>query len=98
MQLEQQRNNALIDANIFSNFVTKNTTLPASAVRDLIIANITLKYTQSNSVCYTKNGQVVGTGAGQQSWINCTRLAADNWWLRHHPKVLQMNFKDGVKR
>lgn len=101
MQLEQKRNDAVIDVSLFSNVVTQNTNLTPSAVRDLIIANITLKYTQSNSVCYTKNGQVIGTGAGQQSRIHCTRLAgekADNWWLRHHPKVLEMKFKDGVKR
>jgi len=75
--------------------------LPDSAKRDLIVATISLKYTQSNSVCYAKNGQVIGLGAGQQSRIHCTRLAGektDNWWLRHHPKVLNMKFKEGIKR
>lgn len=75
--------------------------MPESAVRDLIVATIALKYTQSNSVCYAKDGQVIGIGAGQQSRIHCTRLAgdkADNWWLRQHPKVLNMKFKKGVKR
>ena len=75
--------------------------LPTSAVRDLIVATITLKYTQSNSVCYAKDGQVVGIGAGQQSRIHCTRLAGDkvdNWWLRHHPTVLGLRFKKHVKR
>jgi phosphoribosylaminoimidazolecarboxamide formyltransferase/IMP cyclohydrolase len=71
------------------------------AIRDLIVATIALKYTQSNSVCYAKNGQVIGIGAGQQSRIHCTRLAGDKanlWWLRHHPRVLNMQFKKGVKR
>jgi len=71
------------------------------AIRDLIVATIALKYTQSNSVCYAKNGQVIGIGAGQQSRIHCTRLAGDKanlWWLRHHPRVLGMQFKKGVKR
>lgn len=75
--------------------------LPESAIRDLIVATITLKYTQSNSVCYARDGQVIGIGAGQQSRIHCTRLAgdkADNWWLRQHPTVLKMAFKKGVKR
>lgn len=101
MTLEQKRNDAIIDKNLFQNVVTSNKSLPDYAVRDLIVATIALKYTQSNSVCYAKNGQVIGIGAGQQSRIHCTRLAgdkADNWWLRHHPKVLGMNFKAGVKR
>lgn len=75
--------------------------LPKEAVDDLIVATIALKYTQSNSVCYAKNGMVIGLGAGQQSRIHCTRLAgdkADNWWLRHHPKVLAFDFKKGTKR
>ncbi|OWK12761.1 ATIC [Cervus elaphus hippelaphus] len=75
--------------------------LPESALRDLIVATIAVKYTQSNSVCYAKNGQVIGIGAGQQSRIHCTRLAGDKanyWWLRHHPQVLSMKFKTGVKR
>ncbi|KAM4698590.1 bifunctional purine biosynthesis protein ATIC [Rhinophrynus dorsalis] len=101
MQLEQKRNDAVIDRNLFGNVVTVKKELPESAIRDLIVATIALKYTQSNSVCYAKNGQVVGMGAGQQSRIHCTRLAgdkADNWWLRHHPWVLGMKFKAGVKR
>ncbi|KAF9160440.1 Bifunctional purine biosynthesis protein ade10, partial [Mortierella sp. AD010] len=75
--------------------------LPESAIRDLIVATIALKYTQSNSVCYAKNGMVVGLGAGQQSRIHCTRLAgdkADNWWMRHHPKILDFAFKKETKR
>lgn len=101
LTLEQQRNNAVIDKSLFSNVVTKNKNLPESAVRDLIVATIALKYTQSNSVCYARDGQVVGIGAGQQSRIHCTRLAgekADNWWLRQHPNVSGMKFKKGVKR
>ncbi|PVU96956.1 hypothetical protein BB560_005779, partial [Smittium megazygosporum] len=79
----------------------RNDALTQDAVRDLIVATIALKYTQSNSVCYAKNGMVIGLGAGQQSRIHCTRLAgdkADNWWLRFHPKVLDMKFKPGTKR
>ncbi|MEQ2222411.1 hypothetical protein ILYODFUR_026034, partial [Ilyodon furcidens] len=75
--------------------------LSAEAVRDLTVATIAVKYTQSNSVCYAKDGQVIGIGAGQQSRIHCMRLAgdkADNWWLRHHPRVLNMKFRSGVKR
>jgi phosphoribosylaminoimidazolecarboxamide formyltransferase/IMP cyclohydrolase len=75
--------------------------LPEQAVTDLTVATIALKYTQSNSVCYAKNGMVIGLGAGQQSRIHCTRLAgdkADNWWLRHHPKVLAFDFKKTAKR
>lgn len=101
LTLEQKRNDAVIDSSLFSNIATQNKDLPESAVRDLIVATIALKYTQSNSVCYAKNGQTIGIGAGQQSRIHCTRLAgekADNWWLRRHPKVLAMNFKKGVKR
>ncbi|XP_066246641.1 bifunctional purine biosynthesis protein ATIC [Euwallacea similis] len=101
LSLEQKRNDAIVDASVFSNVVTLNKKLPESAVRDLTVATIALKYTQSNSVCYAKNGQIIGIGAGQQSRIHCTRLAgekADNWWLRHHPKVLGMKFKKGVKR
>ncbi|XP_018580053.1 bifunctional purine biosynthesis protein PURH [Anoplophora glabripennis] len=101
LTLEQQRNNAVIDSSLFTDIVTDNKDLPESAVRDLIVATIALKYTQSNSVCYARDGQVVGIGAGQQSRIHCTRLAgdkADNWWLRQHPKVLNMKFKKGVKR
>ncbi|XP_015605955.1 bifunctional purine biosynthesis protein PURH [Cephus cinctus] len=101
LTLEQKRNDASIDKNTFGNVVTKSNKLPESAIRDLIVATIALKYTQSNSVCYAKDGQVIGIGAGQQSRIHCTRLAgdkADNWWLRQHPKVTGMKFKKGVKR
>ncbi|XP_019409821.1 PREDICTED: bifunctional purine biosynthesis protein PURH isoform X1 [Crocodylus porosus] len=101
LHLMQKRNNAVIDQSLFKNIVTKNKNLPESASRDLIVASIAVKYTQSNSVCYAKNGQVIGIGAGQQSRIHCTRLAGDkanHWWLRHHPRVLSMKFKAGVKR
>ncbi|KAJ1187673.1 hypothetical protein NDU88_004447 [Pleurodeles waltl] len=101
LKLMQKRNNAVIDPALFNNIVTKCKNLPDSAIRDLIVASIAVKYTQSNSVCYAKDGQVVGIGAGQQSRIHCTRLAGDkanNWWLRHHPRVLSMKFKAGVKR
>lgn len=99
--MEQLRNNAVIDESLLANIVSKSKDLPEGAKRDLIVATIALKYTQSNSVCYAKNGQVVGLGAGQQSRIHCTRLAgekADNFWLRHHPKVLGFQFKKSVKR
>ena len=88
---EQGRNNLKIDEALLHNIVTENKDLPEQAKRDLIVALITLKYTQSNSVCYVKDGQAIGVGAGQQSRIHCTRLAgnkADNWYLRQHPKVL----------
>lgn len=101
LTMEQSRNNAVIDESLFNNIVTANGNLSKSALRDLIVATIALKYTQSNSVCYARDGQVIGIGAGQQSRIHCTRLAgdkADNWWLRQHPKVLSMKFKKGVKR
>ncbi|KAL0270746.1 UNVERIFIED_CONTAM: hypothetical protein PYX00_008048 [Menopon gallinae] len=101
LTMEQQRNNAVINKALFSNIVTKNKSLPDNAIRDLIVATVALKYTQSNSVCYARNGQVIGIGAGQQSRIHCTRLAgdkADNWWLRQHPRVINMKFKKGVKR
>ncbi|KAJ2452124.1 bifunctional phosphoribosylaminoimidazolecarboxamide formyltransferase/IMP cyclohydrolase [Coemansia sp. RSA 2336] len=101
LSMQQRRNDAVIDASLFNNLVSQNKDLPESAQRDLIVATIALKYTQSNSVCYAKNGMVVGLGAGQQSRIHCTRLAgdkADNWWLRHHPKVLGMKFAKGTKR
>lgn len=97
---EQNRNELTIDDAFFSNVVTKNKTLPESAQRDLAVAMITLKYTQSNSVCYVKDGQCIGIGAGQQSRIHCTRLAGDkanNWWLRQHPKALALPFLAGVK-
>ena len=90
-----------IDENFFSEVVTDNKEIPKSAKIDLAIAMITLKYTQSNSVCYAKGGQAIGIGAGQQSRVHCTRLAgqkADNWWLRQCPKVLELKFKEGIKR
>ena len=98
---EQGRNNALIDASCLENIVTKNKDLTEDAKRDLVIALITLKYTQSNSVAYAKNGQVIGVGAGQQSRVHCTRLAgskADNWWLRQNEKVLNLPFVDNIRR
>jgi phosphoribosylaminoimidazolecarboxamide formyltransferase/IMP cyclohydrolase len=98
---EQGRNELVIDDNFFSNIVTENKNLTEQAKIDLAIAMITLKYTQSNSVCYVKDGQAIGIGAGQQSRIHCTRLAgqkADNWWLRQSPKVLGLDFVDGIKR
>ena len=98
---EQGRNEFVIDKELLSNVVTENKDIPESAKIDMIIALITLKYTQSNSVCYVKNGQAIGIGAGQQSRIHCTRLAgqkADNWYLRQNPKVLNLPFKDGVGR
>ncbi len=81
--------------------MTENKVIPDAAKIDLAISMITLKYTQSNSVCYVKDGQAIGIGAGQQSRIHCTRLAgqkADNWWLRQNPKVLDLQFKDGIGR
>ena len=98
---EQGRNELKIDKDMLTNLVTKNKELPESAKIDLIVALITLKYTQSNSVCYVKDGQAIGVGAGQQSRIHCTRLAgskADNWYLRQCPKVLALPFAKGVKR
>jgi len=98
---EQMRNNALISTDLLDNVVTANKNIPASAKRDLMIALITLKYTQSNSVCYAVDGMAVGIGAGQQSRIACTRLAgdkADHFFLRLHPKVLGLSFADTVKR
>ncbi len=98
---EQGHNNFRIDEALLGNIVTANKDLPAEAKRDMIIALITLKYTQSNSVCYVKNGQAIGIGAGQQSRIHCTRLAgnkADNWILRQHPKVLALPFLDDIRR
>jgi len=98
---EQKRNNVVPDESYLKNIVTENKNLPESAVRDLIIAMITLKYTQSNSVCYVSDGQVIGCGAGQQSRIHCTRLAgekADLWFLRQHPAVLDLPFKEGLSR
>ena len=98
---EQGRNELKVDDELLSNFVTANKDLPESARIDLIISLITLKYTQSNSVCYVKGGQAIGIGAGQQSRIHCTRLAgtkADNWYLRQNPKVLNLPFLDTLGR
>lgn len=98
---EQGRNDVIIDDKVFDEVVTKNADLPESARRDLILALITLKYTQSNSVCFAVDGQVIGCGAGQQSRIHCTRLAgqkADLWFLRQHPVVLGLKFKEGIGR
>ena len=98
---EQGRNNFRIDADLLQNIVTENKDLPESAVRDLIVALITLKYTQSNSVCYAVDGQAIGVGAGQQSRVHCTRLAggkADTWFLRQHEKVLALPFKAELGR
>ena len=98
---EQGRNELDINEELLSNVVTDNKELPENAKRDLMISLITLKYTQSNSVCYVKDGQAIGIGAGQQSRIHCTRLAgnkADIWWLRQSPKVLGLQFVDGIRR
>ena len=98
---EQGRNSFAINEALLDNIVTDNKELPESAKRDMLIALITLKYTQSNSVCYVKDGQAIGVGAGQQSRIHCTRLAgnkADNWLLRQHPKALGLSFVDGIRR
>lgn len=99
--LEQKRNDAIFNSSTFKEFNSKNTELPEQAAIDLTVATIALKYTQSNSVCYAKNGMVIGLGAGQQSRIHCTRLAgdkADNWWLRQHPRVLGFKWAKGVKK
>lgn len=98
---EQERNEAKITTDLFKNIPTKNKDIPAAAQRDLMIALITLKYTLSNSVCYVKDGMTIGVGAGQQSRVHCTRLAgnkADIWWLRQNPKVLNLPFRDDVRR
>ena len=98
---EQGRNNYRIDRELLTNIVTVNKDLPDQAAIDMMVALITLKYTQSNSVCYVKDGQAIGVGAGQQSRIHCTRLAgnkADNWYLRQHPKVLGLQFVEGIRR
>ena len=98
---EQKRNNVAITEDCLKDIATKNHDLPENAKRDLLIALITLKYTQSNSVCYTKDGQAIGIGAGQQSRVHCTRLAgtkADNWFLRQSPQVLNLPFKPEVRR
>eukprot|EP00834_Sanchytrium_tribonematis_P000243 NODE_5_length_72347_cov_1.339331.p11 type:complete len:587 gc:universal NODE_5_length_72347_cov_1.339331:22600-20840(-) len=101
ISLKQKRNNLQIGNSILKDIVTTSKELPANAMTDLIVATIALKYTQSNSVCYALNGMVIGLGAGQQSRIHCTRLAgnkANNWWLRRHPKVLNLQFRAGTKR
>ena len=101
MTFEQGRNNFEINRELLTNIVSANKDLPESAARDLIISLITLKYTQSNSVCYAVDGQAIGVGAGQQSRIHCTRLAgtkADTWVLRQHDKVLNLPFRDDIKR
>ncbi|WP_054332482.1 phosphoribosylaminoimidazolecarboxamide formyltransferase [Merdimmobilis hominis] len=98
---EQHRNDAKITAELLTNLVTENKEIPDEARRDLIVSLITLKYTQSNSVCYAKDGQAIGVGAGQQSRVHCTRLAgnkADNWFLRQNPKVLSLPFRPGIRR
>ena len=98
---QQGRNNFKIDEELLTNIVTENHDLPQQAKTDMIVSLITLKYTQSNSVCYVKDGQAIGVGAGQQSRIHCTRLAgskADNWYLRQHPKVLGLQFVEGIRR
>ena len=98
---EQGRQELPIDDELLSNIVTENKVIPENAVRDLKISLITLKYTQSNSVCFVKDGQAIGIGAGQQSRVHCTRLAgqkADNWWLRQCPKVMNLPFIDGIRR
>ena len=101
IRFEQGHNNFKIDESLLQNIVSANKELPEQAKIDMIVALITLKYTQSNSVCYVKDGQAIGVGAGQQSRIHCTRLAgskADNWYLRQHPKVLGLQFVDGIRR
>ena len=98
---EQGRNELKIDNDMLANIVTENKDIPDDKKDDLVISLITLKYTQSNSVCYVKNGQAIGIGAGQQSRIHCTRLAgnkADIWWLRQHPKVMSLQFVDNIRR
>lgn len=97
----QGRNDVPIDETLLTNIVTKARELPDTVKRDMLTALITLKYTQSNSVCYVKNGQAIGVGAGQQSRVHCTRLAgnkADNWYLRQHPKALTLPFAEGIRR
>ena len=101
VRFEQGHNSARIDETLLRNIVTENKTLPEEARRDMLLSLITLKYTQSNSVCYVKDGQAIGVGAGQQSRIHCTRLAgqkADTWYLRQHPKVLALPFRADVRR
>jgi phosphoribosylaminoimidazolecarboxamide formyltransferase/IMP cyclohydrolase len=99
--LEQRHNDIKIDYSALTNVVTKQSVIPSEAQRDLIVALVTLKYTQSNSVCFALDGQAIGIGAGQQSRVHCTRLAggkADLWWLRQHPRVLELRFRAGLSR
>lgn len=101
LTLQQERNDAVIDDSQLTHIVTENKDLPDNAKRDLLIALVTLKYTQSNSICYALDGQTIGIGAGQQSRIHCTRLAgdkADRWFLRQHPTALNMKFREGLSR
>ncbi|MEA3408546.1 MAG: phosphoribosylaminoimidazolecarboxamide formyltransferase [Chloroflexota bacterium] len=101
LTLEQPRNDVMLSEAYFENIVTENEDLPASGLRDLIVASVALKYTQSNSICFAYNGQVTGVGAGQQSRVHCTRLAAsksDLWFLRQHPRVLNFQFAEGASR
>jgi len=101
VRFEQEHNSARIDDTLLRNIVTENRTLPEEARRDMLLSLIALKYTQSNSVCYVKDGQAIGVGAGQQSRIHCTRLAgqkADTWYLRQHPKALALPFRQDVRR
>jgi phosphoribosylaminoimidazolecarboxamide formyltransferase/IMP cyclohydrolase len=101
IQFEQKRNNVIITADILKNIVTKKKDFPANAVRDLIVCTATIKYTQSNTIGFAVDGQAIGVGAGQQSRIHCTRLAAekaDRWFLRQHPTILNIKFKAGVSR
>lgn len=101
VSFEQGRNELDINKELLANIVTENKEIPADKLDDLLISLITLKYTQSNSVCYVKDGQAIGIGAGQQSRIHCTRLAgqkADNWWLRQSPQVMGLDFVDGIRR
>lgn len=101
ISLQQRRNDVKIDKSLFTEIVTQNKQVTDQASLDMVVATLALKYTQSNSVCYALNGQIVGLGAGQQSRIHCTRLAGkktDNWWMRQHPRVLALPFKSGTKR
>jgi phosphoribosylaminoimidazolecarboxamide formyltransferase / IMP cyclohydrolase len=101
LAFEQKRNNVAITADTLKKVVTENKEIPSEALRDLIIAQIVLKYTQSNSVCFTLGGQIIGVGAGQQSRVHCTRLAAakaDKWFLRQHPCIVGLEFKEGIGR
>jgi AICAR transformylase/IMP cyclohydrolase PurH len=101
ISMEQRRNDRPVTSADFANIVTESNDLPESAVRDLLLAWITLKFTQSNSVCYVLDGQTIGVGAGQQSRVHCVRLAgskSDLWWLRQHPSVLELPFREGIKR